>query len=91
LIVNRMFPSFGPVPDGLRVGPNQPDGPDPQLAALAANLEDLDRVASREREQVEELSARLPGAAVVEVPFLADDVHDVAGLTEVCRWLFPEP
>jgi hypothetical protein len=25
---------------------------------------------------------------VVRVPFLADDVHDIGGLTEVGRWLF---
>jgi hypothetical protein len=25
---------------------------------------------------------------VIRVPFLADDVHDIAGLTEVGRWLF---
>jgi anion-transporting ArsA/GET3 family ATPase len=84
LIVNRMFPYFGPVPDPMRhLGSS-----DPKLAALATNLADLDRVASREQDQVRVLSERLPGATVVQVPFLADDVHDVEGLTEVCRWLF---
>ena len=29
-----------------------------------------------------------PGTPVIRVPFLADDVHDVAGLTEMGRWLF---
>jgi anion-transporting ArsA/GET3 family ATPase len=95
LIVNRMFPYFGPVPDGLRDFLHNPglSAREPaRLGALAANLEDLDRVASREQEQVKALSERLPGAAVIQVPFLADDVHDVDGLTEVCRWLFgPEP
>ncbi len=86
LIVNRVFPYFGPVPDGLRVGPGNTDSA--QLAALVANLEDLDRVASREQEQVKALAARLPGAAVIQVPFLAGDVHDIDGLTEVGRWLF---
>ena len=88
LVVNRMFPSFGPVPDALRQGPSDQGPPAAELAALAANLADLERVAGREREHVTALSARLPGAAVVQVPFLADDVHDVEGLTEVCRWLF---
>src|SRR5262249_17711597 len=123
LIVNRMFPYFGPVPGALRdlgsPGPSQaapgeaapgeaapsdaPPGsresPPPAapgeappgvagLAALVANLADLDRVASREQEQVKVLAEQLPGAAVIQVPLLADDVHDVEGLTEVCRWLF---
>ena len=75
LVVNRMFPSFGPVPDGL-------------AGALAENLEQLQNVAGREESHVEELAQRLPGAPVVRVPFLADDVHDLHGLTEIARWMF---
>ncbi|MGH9115973.1 MAG: ArsA family ATPase [Acidimicrobiales bacterium] len=80
LVANRMFPYFGPVPSGL-------DGSGP-AAALAANLRDLDRVATREERHLEVLAGHLPGTALVRVPFLADDVHDVAGLTELARWLF---
>ena len=36
------------------------------------------------------LTDRLPGAPVIRVPFLADDVHDLAGLIEVGRWLFDD-
>jgi anion-transporting ArsA/GET3 family ATPase len=90
LVVNRMFPTFGPVPAALRPRPGDRAGPAEGLAALATNLADLERVAGREREHVSALSARLPGAEVVQVPFLADDVHDVGGLTEVCRWLFDQ-
>ena len=81
LVVNRMFPSFGSVPAAL-------DGASRAVAALAANLADLDRVASREEQHISVLAERLPDAPVIRVPFLADDVHDVAGLTEVGRWLF---
>jgi anion-transporting ArsA/GET3 family ATPase len=96
LIVNRMFPSFGPVPAALSGAyPPVNDGSGSTgltgltgLPALIANLADLDRVASREQEYVAVLSERLPGARVIRVPFLADDVHDVGGLTEVGRWLF---
>ncbi len=49
LIVNRMFPSFGPVPDALRQGPGDQVPPAAELAALATNLADLDQVASREQ------------------------------------------
>ena len=83
LIANRMFPSFGPVPAGLA----QPNGP-PPLAALAQNMSDFDRVATREEAHLAELRDRLPGTPVVRVPFLATDVHDLDGLAEVGRWLF---
>ena len=57
-----------------------------------ANLAQLNRVASREEQYVAVLAKRLPGAPIVRVPFLADDVHDVAGLTELGGWLFaPSP
>ena len=74
LIINRMFPAFGPVPDGL-------DGD------LALNMAQLHQVASSEEQHVAELSARLPGTPVVRVPFLSDDVHDVEGLAEVGAWM----
>jgi anion-transporting ArsA/GET3 family ATPase len=83
LVVNRMFPNFGPVPAGLD-GLGGAGG----VAALVTNLADLDRVASREERHVAALSERMPGAPVIRVPYLSDDVHDVAGLTEVARWLF---
>jgi anion-transporting ArsA/GET3 family ATPase len=114
LVVNRMFPFFGPVPAALReaaAGPtrtegsggergapaagddrgstdSRPAGSTEALSPLVANLADLDRVASREEQHVAVLAGRLPEAPVIRVPFLADDVHDVVGLTEIGRWLF---
>jgi anion-transporting ArsA/GET3 family ATPase len=82
LVVNRMFPAFGPVPAALAAAS------EPGLAALAANLEELDRVAVREEAHVAELASRMPGAPIVRVPFLSSDVHDLAGLSEVGEWLF---
>jgi anion-transporting ArsA/GET3 family ATPase len=84
LVINRMFPSFGPVPPALRDARLS----DPVVAALVANLGDLDAVADQEEQHVRVLSARLPGVPIVRVPFLSDDVHDVAGLGEVGNWLF---
>ncbi|HET9076701.1 MAG TPA: ArsA-related P-loop ATPase [Acidimicrobiales bacterium] len=84
LVVNRMFPSFGPVPPALAAAaPGSPE-----LAALATNLEDFDRVATREEAHVEQLADRLPGTPIVRVPFLSSDVHDLDGLDEVGGWLF---
>ena len=84
LVVNRMFPSFGTVPAALGAAA----AGSPQLAALATNLEQFDRVAGREEAQVEELASRLPGTPIVRVPFLSSDVHDLDGLDEVGGWLF---
>jgi anion-transporting ArsA/GET3 family ATPase len=84
LVVNRMFPNFGPVPPGLEGA----DPPDPLVAALGTNLRELDRVADREEQHVDTLTGHLPGAPVIRVPFLPDDVHDLDGLTELGQWLF---
>ena len=101
LVVNRMFPSFGLMPAGLDPSARRPphgpsgtaDGRGTQdgdgIGALAANLAELNRVADGEEQHLTVLADRLPGAVVVRVPFLADDVHDIDGLTEVGRWLFP--
>ena len=84
LVVNRMFPNFGPVPPGLEAA----DQPDPLVAALGTNLRELDRVADREEQHVDALTGHLPDAPVIRVPFLPDDVHDLDGLTELGKWLF---
>ncbi len=93
LVVNRMFPSFGPVPAGLDPAtvPAGAEGGARLVEALAANLRDLDAAAGREEQYVAMLSRRLPGVPVVRVPFLPDDVHDLAGLAEIDRWLFTPP
>jgi anion-transporting ArsA/GET3 family ATPase len=85
LVANRMFPAYGPVPAALTaVGSDCPA----EVAALVANMADFDRVATREEGHITELTGRLPGTPVVRVPFLPSDVHDLAGLAEVGRWLF---
>jgi anion-transporting ArsA/GET3 family ATPase len=85
LVINRMFPRFGtpisPAP------PRTPDG----FGALAANLADLDAVAGAEEAHVRILAERTPGAVVVRVPFLADEVHDLDGLRTVAAHLAADP
>jgi anion-transporting ArsA/GET3 family ATPase len=118
LVVNRMFPFFGAVPEGVprtaraksgsaggggTRGGGAPTGGAPAgggsgeggceggaagLGRLIDNLAQLNQVASREEQHVATLAERLPGATVVRVPFLADDIHDIAGLTELGGWLF---
>jgi len=64
---------------------------DPEAASLVAlltNLRDLQGIAVREERHFDALARRVAPAPVARVPFLADDVHDLAGLIEIGRYLF---
>ena len=62
---------------------------DAELAdRVAANFDDYRLLAERDRRNVDRLAAELGSPAVIEVPYLDDDVHDLAGLIEVNRYLF---
>jgi anion-transporting ArsA/GET3 family ATPase len=82
LIVNRMHPRFG---DGLAEATAERAhtfaGSD--LGGLYRNLADFQLVASREEEHLAGLAEAVAPAPVVRVPFLATDVHDLDGLSEV--------
>jgi anion-transporting ArsA/GET3 family ATPase len=55
---------------------------------VVANLEDFRVLAKRDRRNIDRLALELGAPAVIEVPYLDDDVHDLAGLLEVDRYLF---
>ena len=57
--------------------------------ALYANLADFLTVASKEEAHLKGLAERVSPAPVMRVPFLDTDVHDLDGLAEVARYLFP--
>jgi anion-transporting ArsA/GET3 family ATPase len=62
---------------------------EPDLARrAAANLADYAALAARDRANVEHLAAELRTKSVIQVPHLDEDVHDLAGLMEVNRYLF---
>ncbi|MGH2962750.1 MAG: ArsA family ATPase [Solirubrobacterales bacterium] len=62
---------------------------DPDLAARAAeSLADHRALAARDRRNIARLSAELRARPVIQVPYLAEDVHDLRGLMEVNRYLF---
>jgi anion-transporting ArsA/GET3 family ATPase len=86
LIVNRMHPSFG---DGLAEATAERartfEGSD--LGGLYRNLAEFQLVASREEEHLSGLAAAVTPAAVVRVPFLSTDVHDLDGLNAVAAHL----
>jgi hypothetical protein len=54
----------------------------------AASLADYSALAARDRRNIERLTAELRARRVIEVPELDEDVHDLAGLMEINRYLF---
>jgi anion-transporting ArsA/GET3 family ATPase len=52
------------------------------------NLEEFRVLAERDRRNIDRLALELGAPAVIEVPYLDDDVHDLAGLLEIDRYLF---
>jgi hypothetical protein len=99
LIVNRLHPDFGAgeagmdVGAGLAVAAAVADGGELSkkaaalsLAGLRQNLADLQGLADQERGYVATLESRITGA-VVKVPYLPKDVHDLDGLGLVAECL----
>jgi anion-transporting ArsA/GET3 family ATPase len=91
LVVNRLHPSFGGTPheSGAAQRERSRDvSGGPALATLFANLADFRDIAAREEDHFASLAERVAPAPVARVPFLADDVHDLTGLTTVGSFLF---
>jgi len=86
LVVNRLHPRFG-APEGF---PDQVDAGGSPLAVLRANLAEFQRVAAGEEAHFSALAKRVAPAPVCRVPFLAGDVHDLAGLRVVGSHLLGE-
>ena len=55
---------------------------------VASNFADYDALAHRDRRNVRRLAKQMRTRAVIEVPYLDHDVHDLAGLMEINRYLF---
>ncbi len=55
---------------------------------VARNFEDYRALAERDQENVTKLAAELEGEPLIIVPYLDDDVHDVAGLAVMNEHLF---
>jgi anion-transporting ArsA/GET3 family ATPase len=96
LVVNRLHPDFRAGEAGLDV--SSASAGEPAAAALSAdtaaealagmrkNLTDLQGLADQERGYVATLESRIEGA-VVKVPYLSKDVHDLDGLALVAECL----
>ena len=82
IVVNRVHPSFGS--DRLD---DHGDGP---LAPFITVLHDSQAVAAGQDTVLATLTNELPAGAVVKIPFLDTDVHDLDGLASLAQWLTPE-
>jgi len=98
LVLNRLQPAFGADADPLagassaRRAADEADRRNEPLEAVAwRNLAELRELAGAEAAGLARLTQAVAPAAVVRVPMLTGDVHDLAGVEEVRRWLFEEP
>jgi anion-transporting ArsA/GET3 family ATPase len=82
IVVNRVHPSFGSDPLG-----GLGDGP---LAPFISVLHDSQTVTVGQDTVLATLTDELPAGAVVKIPFLDTDVHDLDGLASLAQWLTPE-
>jgi anion-transporting ArsA/GET3 family ATPase len=55
---------------------------------VAANFSDYQALAERDARNIERLANELQTKGVIRVPYLDEDVHDLAGLAEINRYLF---
>jgi anion-transporting ArsA/GET3 family ATPase len=55
---------------------------------VAANFSDYQALAERDARNIERLANELSTSGVIRVPYLDEDVHDLAGLAEINRYLF---
>ena len=94
LVVNRLHPRFDGAGTAQGAGPARARAASlagTPLGPLYANLADFRQVAEREEAHVATLTGGLDEVAVARVPFLGDDVHDLAGLRGVGSFLFEAP
>jgi anion-transporting ArsA/GET3 family ATPase len=62
---------------------------DEELATrVADNFADYQALAERDARNIERLAKELRAQGVIRVPYLDEDVHDLAGLAEINRYLF---
>jgi anion-transporting ArsA/GET3 family ATPase len=90
LVINRVHQA-APVPQvpAAAVERLQGDGADGRLLAdLLEQHRALERLVTAERRRIAGLLETVSGVGVVEVPMLADDVHNVAGLRRLGAHLF---
>jgi len=87
VIVNKVHYAE-PASDGLPGELEELLGDADLAARVESNFSDYLALAERDRRNVEHLANEMRTRAVIQVPYLDFDVHDLAGLMEVNRYLF---
>jgi anion-transporting ArsA/GET3 family ATPase len=91
VIVNKVhFPSEQPVDasEDLPAALAAKLGDEDLADRVAANFTDYQALAERDARNIERLAKELHTKGVIRVPYLDEDVHDLAGLAEINRYLF---
>jgi anion-transporting ArsA/GET3 family ATPase len=91
VIVNKVhYPSEHLRADGedLRSGLADALGNEDLAQRVAENFADYQALAERDARNIDHLAAELRTSIVIRVPYLDEDVHDLAGLAEINRYLF---
>jgi anion-transporting ArsA/GET3 family ATPase len=91
VIVNKVhYPSEHLRGDGqdLRGALTTTLGDDDLASRVAENFADYQALATRDSRNIDHLAAELRTSTVIRVPYLDEDVHDLAGLAEINRYLF---
>jgi len=86
VIVNRMHPRFA---EGLGEAARERAATlaGTAIGELYGNLADFQLIAGREEDHLADLVGRVGDAAVVRVPFLRSDVHDLDGLDDLAQYV----
>jgi anion-transporting ArsA/GET3 family ATPase len=89
-VANRVHPAFGPGTSAEATTREEAASADGRAdeAALWRNLAELRGYAEADRAELAPFTELLGGAPFAEVPLLAGDVHDLAGLVEIRQHLF---
>ncbi|MFN8161215.1 MAG: ArsA-related P-loop ATPase [Solirubrobacterales bacterium] len=91
VIVNKVhYPSGRPQDDGgdLREALGEALGDADLAERVLSNFRDYRALADRDARNISRLAAELRTRGVIRVPYLDEDVHDLAGLARINRYLF---
>lgn len=92
VIVNRVHHEPARACDRARLAALLAERLSPPLSdRVLETFADYHVLAQRDRRNIARLADQLDGGALIEVPQLDGDVHDVAGLAAVSRFLFASP
>jgi anion-transporting ArsA/GET3 family ATPase len=91
VIVNKVHYAAESLRDdetGLNARLGEKLGDEDLAARVADNFSDYQALAERDAANIERLARELRSKGVIRVPYLDEDVHDLAGLAEINRYLF---